>query len=113
MMPVAYLVTATFPNDAFRDEFLRWLLDEHLAEVLGAGATSAHAVKLDEPPPRVIASYTFSDRTTYDRYIREAAPALRAKGLARFPPSTGVIFSRQSGTILVPSPNVSHSPPHA
>ena len=44
--------------------------------------------------PRVMARYVFPSREAFDRYVREVAPALRAEGLAKFGPQTGVLMER-------------------
>lgn len=102
--PIRYTVTATLPTQALRDKYTAWLRDAHLQDVINAGADSAEMVLLDadpgEPPHRVQSSYRFTDRTAFDRYVNEKAPALRAEGLALFGPDTGVSFSRSIGEIL-------------
>ena len=103
MTRIAYTVIATFPDQATMDEWVAWLEDGHIDEVIARGAHSAMIVKLDREKPtdplRVEARYVFSTRENYDKYIREFAPALRADGLKRFPPERGIAFQRTVGVI--------------
>jgi hypothetical protein len=100
MARVAYTVTATLPDEPTRDSYLAWLLGGHLEAVRQGGADVAYAVRLTEPPLGVQCRYEFPSEETFDRYVREYAPALRADGLARFGSIPGVTFRREVGTIL-------------
>src|SRR5690606_41091277 len=101
---IAYTVIARFPNEATRDEYVAWLEDGHIDQVIAHGAHSAMIVRLepDGPgeAPTVEVRYVFSTHENYDRYVREHAPALRADGLKRFPPERGVVFRRTVGVIV-------------
>ncbi len=107
MPEYAYIVIATLPDESTASEYLHWLVSEHLDDVRRAGARSARAVRLRDPssPIQIEAQYTFGSRSDYDAYIASAAPALRAKGLERFPPARGITFVRRAGDL--------HSPAHA
>jgi len=101
---IAYTVTAMFPDRATADEYIAWLEDGHIDAVIAGGAHSAMIVRLEttdpDEPPRVEVRYIFSTRELFDRYIEHFAPALRAEGLRRFPPSRGITFQRSIGTIV-------------
>ena len=43
-----YTVSAEFATDATATEWLHWLKDGHIDDVLAAGATSAEIVRLDD-----------------------------------------------------------------
>lgn len=94
-----YTVSAEFPAGAMAAEWLRWLQEGHIAEVLAAGATSAEIVRLDDPIPAYEVRYVFPDRETYNRYNKDHAPRLQAEGLERFPESSGVQYERSTGEI--------------
>ncbi len=102
MPQVSYTVTATLPDEPTRDRFLAWLFPGHTGDVLKAGASSACVVRIDDParPIRVQARYTFANPAALDDYLTRHAPRLRAQGLAAFPPETGIVFSREIGSIL-------------
>lgn len=102
MPAIAYTVVASFPDLATRDEYIAWLEDGHIDAVIRHGAHAASIIRLTDPasPVQVEVRYTFSTRDLYDIYIRDHAPALRAEGLRRFPPSRGISFSRRTGEIL-------------
>lgn len=104
MPAIAYTVVATFPDQATMDEYVRWLEDGHIDQVIAGGAHSAMIVRLDRTatadPHRVEVRYIFSTRTALDRYVEHHAPALRAQGLEKFPPSRGISFARTVGEVV-------------
>jgi hypothetical protein len=102
MPGILYSVIATFPDEATRAEYIAWLEDGHVDQVIGGGAHSAMIVRTLEPaaPLTVETRYVFSTRELYDRYVRETAPRLREEGLRRFPPERGVAFQRRLGAIV-------------
>lgn len=106
MPPIAYTVVAHCPSADLAAEYLAWLAPGHTDLVLRAGASEARVVRLDHPdhphaPGRSIEThYIFPDRGAFDRYLAESAPALRADGLARFPPALGIRFERRSGEVV-------------
>lgn len=99
MAAIAYTVVATLPTSQMRDAYISWLQQGHLDEVVAGGAESGAIVAIDEPglPLRVEARYVFRTRDAYDRYIQTVSPGLRAKGMALFPPESGVRFERTVG----------------
>ena len=99
MSAVAYTVAVAFPNRDLADEWLRWLRDGHVAEVLAGGATRAEIVALDGPSLAFEVRYRFPSREALDRYEREHAPRLRAEGLRLFPIEKGVVYRRTVGVI--------------
>ncbi|HBS28902.1 MAG TPA: DUF4286 domain-containing protein [Phycisphaerales bacterium] len=104
-MPVtAYTVIATFPDRATLEEFVAWLEDGHIDQVLAHGGHSAMIVRMDrvaeKDPHRVEVRYLFSTRENFDRYIQHHAPGLRAEGLKRFPAERGVKFERTVGEVV-------------
>jgi hypothetical protein len=100
MSEVAYTVAATFEDPAVADEWLRWLAEGHVAEVLAGGATSAVVVELDGPKRSFEVRYRFPSRQAFEAYERDHAPRLRAEGLLRFPTSRGVGYSRSLGVVV-------------
>jgi hypothetical protein len=105
MAAVAYTVAVTFADGALAGEWLRWLRDGHVAEVLAGGAADAEVVELDGPPFSYEVRYHFPSREAFDRYEREHAPRLRAEGLRRFPPEKGITYCRSAGRVLGHFPN--------
>lgn len=90
MPRIAYTVRASFTDPKVAERFLRWMTDEHLRDLLDAGAERAEAVKLDVesvgPAPVVECRYVFPDRPSYMKYVQEHAPRLRGRGLELFGP---------------------------
>ncbi len=103
-MAIAYTVSAAFPDEALREEYIAWLEDGHVDAVIAGGAHSAAIVRLDrERPSEPIAvevRYVFSTREVLEKYVEEFAPGLRAEGLKRFPAERGIVFRRAVGEIL-------------
>lgn len=100
MPAIAYTVACTFDDPAVADRWTAWLENEHLRDVLEAGATAARAVRLDGEPVTIEVRYRFASREHFDTYERDHAPRLRAEGLARFPLELGLRYRRTVGTIV-------------
>lgn len=105
MHSVLYVVTATLPDEATAREYIAWLEDGHVDEVIARGAHSGMIVRLDPTPAdrpgtvRVETHYVFGTRELFDTYVERHAPTLRADGLKRFPPERGIAFERRVGEI--------------
>ncbi len=99
---IAYTVTAELPTPQLRETYIAWLAKGHLDDVIGAGALSGSIVRIDDPaePIRVETRYLFASIEDLNTYLHEHAPALRADGLSRFGPETGVRFSRTIGELI-------------
>ncbi len=104
MSAVAYTVSVTFPTPEIMREYVEWLEDGHVDQVIAHGAHSAMIVELDRTGPkdpcRVEVRYIFPTRALFDRYIEQFAPGLRADGLKRFPAERGVTFERLTGNVI-------------
>jgi len=109
--PVLYGVMATLPDERTLDDYLDWLRGGHLEDVVRAGAVSAVASRLVDPPHplRVETRYLFASRAEYESYLTDHAPRLRAQGLARFG-SRGVGFARNLAAIEAVSPQPARLP---
>jgi hypothetical protein len=97
MAMIVYTVTATFTDRALADEWLRWLKEGHITEVLAGGAMAAEITAWDGPELSLEVRYQFPSREAFARYEQEHAPRLRAEGLARFPVERGVTYRRAVG----------------
>jgi hypothetical protein len=95
--PVVYAVTATLPDQPTADRYLAWLTGGHIQTILASGADLARVVRPVDPPGplRIRSEYTFPSLNAYETYVQEHAPVLRADGLARFGPDTGVRLDRE------------------
>lgn len=100
MAEIAYTVTATFPDRQLAEQWLQWLRDGHIAEVLAGGATVADVVALDSPALAYEVRYRFPSREAFDRYEKDFAPRLRADGLRLFPVERGIAYRRSVGAII-------------
>lgn len=93
----AYTVRCTFQSVDVLDEWIAWLRDEHLRDVAAGGARSAEVFRLDGADLVCEVRYLFDDRTAFDRYERDVAPALRDEGLKHFPLERGLTYARSTG----------------
>lgn len=96
----AYTVTATFAERAVALEWLRWLTNGHVAEILAAGATNVEITILDGPDLAVEVRYHFDSRAAFAEYEQLHAPRLRAEGLRLFPPERGIGYRRSTGEVI-------------
>ena len=100
MSGIAYTVKCTSADEEKTAAWLAWLRGGHMQEVIASGASSAEIIRIDGTPGTYEVRYIFPDRRTYDSYIREHAPRLRADGLKRFPPEDGFSYDRTTGEII-------------
>ena len=97
--PFRYMVIATLNTRSDREHYLHWLCNGHIQAVL-QWAIDGEVIILDDQADgryRVLSSYLFKDRTAYDRYVVEGAPALRAEGIALANSLGGIQFERSMG----------------
>jgi len=99
MAMIAYTVAVTFEDAALAEEWLRWLREDHIADVLAGGALDAEIVELDGPKRSFEVRYHFRSREDFARYEREHAPRLRAEALQKFPVEKGVAYRRSVGEV--------------
>lgn len=103
-MTFAYSVLADFDDPAVAEEWVHWLVDGHLDDVVKAGAQAAELVRWG--PLRLESRYRFESPEAFATYERDHAPKLRAEGLQKFPPSRGIRMTRSTGEILAVRPSV-------
>lgn len=111
MPELTYSVLTTLPSENLAQEYLRWMIDGHVSQVIAGGAVSGRVVRLDPPSEsvtgagfRVLAIYHFPSRETFARYELDFAPALRQEGRARFGPDRGVSMQRFVGDVVLALP---------
>jgi hypothetical protein len=84
-----YLYNVTLILDAdIETEWLEWMHNEHIAEVMATGCFNSHRILkvLDSPNEGVTycMQYIADSMEHYKRYQTEFAPSLQAKVLAKF-----------------------------
>lgn len=100
MTPFAYVVSMHFADDTTCARWREWLLQEHLADVLRAGAETAELVVADSCT--LHCHYRFPSAEHFARYESDDAPRLRAHGLERVAQGDVVRFARYAGAVEVP-----------
>lgn len=97
-----YTVICEFINSDrdLADRWVQWLRDEHVADVISAGAASAEVIRLDGEPLTIEVRYKFESRAAFKNYERDHAPRLRAEGLQKFPLELGLRFRRTTGDVI-------------
>jgi hypothetical protein len=76
-------------ESAIADEWLRWMREEHVHEVLATGCFYDYKlfrlVADDEnEDPTFVVQYFCNKKTDYQRYVKEFAPLLQRKGIEKF-----------------------------
>ncbi|MEY3143572.1 MAG: hypothetical protein RLY21_2065 [Planctomycetota bacterium] len=93
-----YAVRSRFTNREVRADFIAWLAGGHLADVVRAGAIDAELVEFEPETADAIGDvesrYHFASREAYEAYASGPAVALRAEGMAKFPPDRGIVMTR-------------------
>ena len=101
MHSVVYEVAARFTDQSTADAWVAWMLTEHIADVVRAGAERGRVIRLDETPLCYVAQYEFSTAEALTNYLSQHAPRLRAEGLKRFSPDR-VQYTRRTGVVVGP-----------
>ena len=108
MPRLLYTVRTSCPTPHLRSRYLAWLSPGHVMAVRHAGADHVRIVlpeRDSESAPAVVETqYVFPSRQSFERYLRDHAPALRADGLRNFPEETGITYSRQVAEIAAEFP---------
>ncbi|MBY0527852.1 MAG: DUF4286 family protein [Gemmataceae bacterium] len=100
MPELVYTVAVTLPDEETARQWVHWLREGHVADVIAGGATSAEIVVMDGSPYAYEVRYRFPSRDGFDRYERECAPRLRAEGLKLFPVERGIAYRRSVGVVV-------------
>jgi Domain of unknown function (DUF4286) len=84
---IIYNVTVSVDPEV-HDEWLRWMVAEHLPEVLATGFFLEHrfcrVLTPDENEYSYAVQYTCADMDAYERYRSQHAPRLQARTAQRF-----------------------------
>ena len=99
-----YTVQCRFDRADVAEDWVRWLREEHIRDVLDAGAVRAELIRLDEPSPTYRIDYDFPDRAACEHYLAVHADRLRADGLERFPIELGLDYGRSNGDVIAVFP---------
>lgn len=94
----------TKEDDALIGDWLDWLRNSHIHDVLAAGASAAELVKMDAEPSVFEIRYTFNSREHFQAYESDHASRLREEGLQRFPLARGLVYSRSTGEVMLKLP---------
>ena len=94
----SYTVRCKFSQPDVSEGWLSWLADEHIQDVLDAGASSAEIFDMGDSTYEI--RYCFGSVAEFEAYERDHAPRLRKEGLSKFPLSRGLEYSRSAGQLL-------------
>lgn len=105
MTPIAYTVSTTIMYESKAQEWLNWLRNGHIDDVLKSGAESAKIIRLDplddnQRETTYEVHYIFPNRKIFEIYLEKHAPRLRAEGLEKFPLEDGFRYHRTIGEVL-------------
>ena len=93
---LVYTVTVRFPSEELMEDFLGWLEDDHMAEVVAAGAEDGEGIVLDSDEFIAEARYRFASREAFAEYDAGPARTLRSEASQRFV-ERGAHFERSTG----------------
>ena len=98
-----YEVTATIHDAAAEQDWVDWILNQHIADVVAAGAERGQLVHVDTDNDTRVYSvqYEFASRAALDAYLADHAPRLRNEGRALFN-ETQITYTRRTGAIHMP-----------
>lgn len=84
---IIYNVTINV-EDSVHDEWMKWMKEEHMAEVVATGcfsfATMFKILVEEQSGTSYAIQYRAPNRMAVDRYLKDFAPALRQKGIDKF-----------------------------
>lgn len=96
---VLYEVSAVFRDEETARRWVRWILEEHIGDVVSAGALCGRLVQLDDAPRSYVVQYEFASRESVEQYLRDHAPRLREEGARRFD-AAAVAYQRRTGVVV-------------
>ena len=85
-----YIYNVTVKLDpSIAREWVTWMKEEHMPELMATGLFSRYQLcrlleQDDSDGPTYTAQYFCAGKEEYDTYIRDYAPMMREKGLAKF-----------------------------
>ncbi len=100
---VAYTVEVAFTDRELATEWVAWLRNGHIADVIAGGASRAELIEVEGGLSFEV-RYTFPSSEAFTKYEQAHAPRLRAEGLQRFPVDQGVTYQRTLGRLLLAMP---------
>lgn len=93
-----YTVRCVFSCDpTITKQWIQWLREQHIQDVIDAGANSGEVVRMDEVETTYEVRYQFNTRADFENYERDHAPRLRQEGIERFPLELELAYSRSTG----------------
>jgi hypothetical protein len=101
MSRIYYEVTASITDLGIADEWVRWMIREHIDAVVRVGATTGRLIRLHDSPSIYLVQYEFPSQQAFETYLATHAPRLRDEGRRRFEPEQ-VTYTRRSGEIVEP-----------
>ena len=109
MTRILYEVTAKIIDPDVTDAWVAWILDEHIGDVVRAGALRGRLVRIDDTESTFAVQYEFESRDDLNRYLADRAPGLRDQGARRFG-GHRVEYTRRTGEITDPKADSAESP---
>ncbi|MBK8170908.1 MAG: DUF4286 family protein [Sandaracinaceae bacterium] len=95
----AYTVIVRLPQPEVRPDYLAWLRDEHVRDVLDAGALDAE-ILAHEDPTVVEIRYHFPSREAFDEYETTHAQRLRQHAFTKFEFASRCTFTRSIAKVI-------------
>jgi hypothetical protein len=105
MSTILYIVECKVTYATLETDWLEWMTNEHIPQILKCGAQKAVIFLMDKdgidsPIKTYEIQYHFQNRTSFEAYMEKHASTLRQESLRKFPVSDGFHYKRRSGMCL-------------
>ena len=102
MSKILYIVECTVTYATLEKDWLEWMTNEHIPQILKCGALKADIFLMDKdgidtPMKTYEIHYHFDSRADFETYMNQHATKLRHEGLEKFPVSDGFHYKRRAG----------------
>jgi len=94
-----YEVTAEFDDSALAAAWAEWMQNEHIADVVKAGALNGRLLRPAENSSTFIAQYEFASESALKTYLETQSPRLRTEAANRFDPAR-IKYTRRTAEII-------------
>lgn len=99
MQAITQTITATFTEQAVAEEWVAFLREQQIDEMLANGASEAEILRVDNPSIMVEVRYRFASRSAFNLFQLNHGAKQMALMLSKFPPTRGVNFERSIAKI--------------
>jgi hypothetical protein len=96
----SYTVRCEFSDPEVARQWIEWLRQSHIRDVLNAGAQSAEVFSIIGEHETYEIRYRFASQQDFAAYELHHAPRLRKEGLEKFPLELGLRYTRATAELV-------------